>query len=201
MNESGPQRRRGDALLQARPRRDRRPARRTRPRPRQGAGQGRRRQRRATTACARSPPISATITSACGSASAIPATRRWCIPSCSAISPRRRWPGSRRCATRCRALAELLVAGQDASFQNKVHLALEAAASPARSSSTRVAAKRWAMAGSLTLSSSLTSNFRMISSSNVNLCQALSRLRLTLPQRYQPLRPAHIDNAAFARTP
>ena len=46
MNEFRPQRRRGDALLQARPRRGRRHARRTRPRARQSAGQGRRRQRR-----------------------------------------------------------------------------------------------------------------------------------------------------------
>ena len=80
----------------------------------------------ATTACARSPRISATTTSACGSASAIPATSRWCMPMCSTISPRARSPG---CAALCDAIADnaaLLVKGDDAGLQNRLHLALEA---------------------------------------------------------------------------
>ena len=36
----------------------------------------------ATTACAQSPPTSATTTSGCGLASAIPATRRWSTITC-----------------------------------------------------------------------------------------------------------------------
>ena len=75
---------------------------------------------------ARSPPIAATITGACGSASAIPATRSSSSTTCSAISRRPRRPGSTTCATPSPTNAALLAAGEDASFQNKIHLALEA---------------------------------------------------------------------------
>ena len=46
---------------------------------RQGAGEDRRRHRRATTACARSPRMSATTIGACASASVIRASRIWCM--------------------------------------------------------------------------------------------------------------------------
>ena len=48
------------------------------------------------------------------------------MPMCSTISPRTSAPGSRRCATIIADNADLLAKGQDASFQNKVHLAMQA---------------------------------------------------------------------------
>ena len=60
------------------------------------------------------------------SASAIRASRNWCTRTCSTTSPRASVPGSRRCADIIADNAELLARGQDASFQNKVHLAMDA---------------------------------------------------------------------------
>ena len=47
-------------------------------------------------------------------------------PTCSAISPRRSGPGSRPSATSSPTMPALIVKGDDASFQNKVHLAMQA---------------------------------------------------------------------------
>ena len=80
----------------------------------------------ATTACVRSPRISATTIAGCGSGSAIPASRNWCTATCCPISPRATVPGSRRC---CEAIADnagLLATEKDSTFQNRVHLALQA---------------------------------------------------------------------------
>ena len=48
------------------------------------------------------------------------------MPTCSTTSPRTSGPGSRPCATIIADNAGLLAKGQDASFQNKVHLAMQA---------------------------------------------------------------------------
>ena len=80
----------------------------------------------AITACARSPPIAATTIAACASASAIPGTRRSCSATCWAISPRPRSPGSTTSAAPSPTNAGAPRRGEDASFQNKVHLAIEA---------------------------------------------------------------------------
>ena len=56
----------------------------------------------------------------------IPASRNWCTATCCPISPRTTVPGSRRC---CEAIADnagLLATDRDSTFQNKVHLAMQA---------------------------------------------------------------------------
>ena len=80
----------------------------------------------AITACARSPPIAATTTAACASASAIRATRPWCSAYVLGDFAKAEEPWVEDL---CRAIADnadLLATGEDASFQNKVHLAMEA---------------------------------------------------------------------------
>ena len=62
----------------------------------------------------------------CGSGSVIPASRSWCTATCCRISPRAIGPGSRRCATAVADNAGLLTGDRDSTFQNKVHLAMQA---------------------------------------------------------------------------
>ena len=58
--------------------------------------------------------------------SVIPASRNWCTATCCPISPRANGPGSRRCCDAIADNAGLLVDDSDSTFQNKVHLALQA---------------------------------------------------------------------------
>src|SRR4029450_9223832 len=83
---------------------------------------------RATTACARSAPTLATTTSACASASANRTSRSLCPHTCLEISQKANGGGAGAEAL-CDVIADnapLLIEGKDSSFQNKVHLAMEA---------------------------------------------------------------------------
>ena len=71
--------------------------------------------------------MSATTTSACGSASATPATRRWSINFVLSDFAKAETGWVEAVCDAVADAAPLLVEGQDASFQNKTHLAIEAA--------------------------------------------------------------------------
>ena len=92
----------------------------------QGAGEDRRRRRRPQRPALDHRRISATTTAGCASASAIPASRSWCIAYVLSdfAKSERAWVEAL-----CDVIAdnaELLAQGKDASFQNKVHLAMAA---------------------------------------------------------------------------
>ena len=70
--------------------------------------------------------MSATTTAGCGSASAIPASRRWCIRYVLSDFAKSERDWVEALTDIIADNAELLARGQDASFQNKVHLAMDA---------------------------------------------------------------------------
>ena len=70
--------------------------------------------------------MSATTIAACASASAIPASRSWCIRHVLSDFAKDERPWVEALCDIIADNAELLAKGQDASFQNKVHLAMQA---------------------------------------------------------------------------
>ena len=76
------------------------------------------------TGCARSPRNAAMITAACDSASAIPATRKAVHAYVLSDFAKAEQPWVEDLARACADHAGLLARGEDAAFQNKIHLAM-----------------------------------------------------------------------------
>ncbi len=63
---------------------------------------------------------------ACGSGSAIPASRNWCTATCCPISPGTSAPWVEALREAIADNAGLLATDRESTFQNKVHLAMQA---------------------------------------------------------------------------
>ena len=92
---------------------------------RQAAGEDRRRQRRAQRPALDHRSLRQRLSPRAPRHRPSRATRTWCTACAQRFRQGRRASGSRPCAQRSPTTPKLLARGEDASFQNKVHLAME----------------------------------------------------------------------------